>query len=232
VIAQLSSPIAPFYSDRLFSDLNQVSHHDTSISVHLTDFPIADVSLIDKDLEERMELAQTISSMVLSLRKKNNIRVRQPLNRIMIPVLSEHFRQVLSAIEDLILSEVNVKKLDYITEDSGLLVKRIKANFKTLGPKYGKLMKQLADAIQQFNQEQIRELENNGTFALQINGSEIIVSTDDVEISTEDIPGWSVANIDHLTVAMDLVITPELHQEGLARELVNQDTEHAERPRI
>jgi isoleucyl-tRNA synthetase len=222
VVAQLASPIAPFFADRLYTDLNRISKRNEAISVHLTDFPKVDYSLIDKYLEERMELAQTISSMVLSLRKKNNIRVRQPLNKIMIPVLSEHFRQVLSAMEDLILSEVNIKELVYITEDSSILVKKIKPNFKTLGPKYGKIMKQLAASIQQFSQENIREMERNGECELVVNDEKIKISMEDVEISTEDIEGWSVANLDHLTVAMDLTITPELQEEGLARELVNR----------
>jgi isoleucyl-tRNA synthetase len=178
--------------------------------------------LIDKDLEERMELAQNITSMVLSLRKKNNIRVRQPLNKIMIPVLSDHFRQVLTAVEDLILSEVNIKKLDYLTEDSTILVKKIKPNFKTLGPKYGKIMKQLASLIQSLSQENIREMERTGEFNLNVGGEMVHITAEDVEITTEDIEGWSVANQDHLTVAMDLHITPELHEEGLARELVNR----------
>lgn len=222
VVAQLSAPIAPFFTDRLFMDLNHVSKRKKAISVHLTDFPKAETALIDKNLEERMELAQSISSMVLSLRKKNNIRVRQPLNKIMIPVLSEHFRQLLSAVEDLILSEVNIKELEYITEDSAILVKKIKPNFKTLGPKYGKIMKQLAALIQQFSQEDIREMERFGQFELEVNNEKILLTAEDVEISTEDIEGWSVANQDHLTVAMDLTITPELQEEGLARELVNR----------
>jgi len=222
VIAQLSAPIAPFFADRLFIDLNKVSKRHDAISVHLTDFPEVDAALIDKNLEERMELAQTITSMVLSLRKKNNIRVRQPLNKIMIPVLSEHFRTVIQSVEDLILSEVNIKKIDLITEDSPILVKKIKPNFKTLGPKYGKMMKQLANLIQQFSQENIREMEKNCEFELHVENEKIIITSEDVEIATEDIEGWSVANQDHLTVAMDLTITPELQEEGLARELVNR----------
>ena len=222
VIAQLASPIIPFFADRLFTDLNNVSNKHQVESIHLTDFPEADEKLIDKNLEERMEMAQQISSMVLSLRKKNNIRVRQPLNKIMIPVLNKHFGDVVSAVEDLILTEVNVKEIDYITEDSGVLVKKIKPNFKSLGPKYGKLMKQLAGAISKFNQDDIRKMESEEQFSIRINDEDIMLAIEDVEISTEDIPGWSVANQDHVTVALDMNITPQLAEEGLARELVNR----------
>ena len=222
VIAQLISPIVPFFADRLFTDLNNVTHRFDAASIHLTNFIEADENLIDKKLEERMEMAQKISSMVLSLRKKNNIRVRQPLNKIMVPVLSNHFREVVKAVEDLILSEVNVKTLEYLTEDSGILVKKIKPNFKTLGPKYGKLMKQLAGAINQFSQDDIKKFEKEEKFVLDVNGEEIVIGLEDADISTQDIPGWSVANQDHLTVALDMTITPELEEEGLARELVNR----------
>ncbi|HDO26518.1 MAG TPA: isoleucine--tRNA ligase [Bacteroidetes bacterium] len=222
VVSQLASPIAPFFADRLFTDLNNVSGRKDALSVHLTDFPKADNSLIDKNLEERMQLAQRISSMVLSLRKINNIRVRQPLNRIMVPILSEHFRNLLEKVQDLILSEVNVKSLEYITDDSGILVKRIKPNFKTLGPKYGKLMKNIAAAIMKFTQDDIRMLEQKGEYKFMIDDQEIVLAPEDVKIITDDIPGWSVANQDHLTVALDLAITPGLQEEGLARELINR----------
>ncbi len=222
VIAQLASPIIPFFADRLFTDLNNVSNKLQVESIHLTDFPETDEKLIDKNLEERMEMAQQISSMVLSLRKKNNIRVRQPLNKIMIPVLNKHFGDVVRAVEDLILTEVNVKEIDYITEDSGVLVKKIKPNFKSLGPKYGKLMKQLAGAISKFDQDDIRKMESEEQFSIRINDEDIMLAIEDVEISTEDIPGWSVASQDHVTVALDMNITPQLAEEGLARELVNR----------
>jgi isoleucyl-tRNA synthetase len=222
VIAQLASPIVPFFAEQVFNDLNQVTKRFDVESVHLTDFPVADDILINKDLEERMGLAQQISSMVLSLRKKNNIRVRQPLNRIMIPVLSEHFREVVSAVEDLILSEVNVKSLEYITEDSGILVKKIRPNFKSLGPKYGKLMKQLSGIISKFDQDDIRRMESEEQYVININGDDIVLTSDDVEITTEDIPGWSVASQNNVTVALDMTITPQLEEEGLARELVNR----------
>jgi isoleucyl-tRNA synthetase len=222
VVAQLMAPIAPFFADRLFVDLNSVSGRYDDISVHLTDFPVADETMIDKDLEERMELAQQISSMVLSLRKKSNNRVRQPLNKIMIPVLNEKFKKQVQAVEKLILSEVNVKTIEYMTEDNGVLVKKIKPNFKALGPRYGKLMKQIAAAVNGFSQDDIKKLEQEKEYLLTIDGQEVLITPEDVEISTEDIPGWIVANQGNLTVALDISITPELKQEGLARELVNR----------
>jgi isoleucyl-tRNA synthetase len=222
VISQLASPIAPFFTEKVFRDLNKVTKRFNAESIHLTDFPEADDQLIDKDLEEKMELAQQVSSMVLSLRKKNNIRVRQPLNKIMIPALSAHFKDVVKAVENLILSEVNVKEIEYLTEDSGVLVKRIKPNFKSLGPKYGKLMKQISAKIQEFEQDDIKKLEDVEEVSLTIEGQEVMISLEDVEISTEDIPGWSVASQDHLTIALDMTITPALENEGLARELVNR----------
>jgi isoleucyl-tRNA synthetase len=222
VVAQLSSPIIPFFADRLFMDLNKVSKKHKYDSIHLSDFPVADEKLIDKDLEERMEFAQRISSLSLSLRKKNNLRVRQPLNKIMIPVLNNRLKEVISAVEDLILSEINVKGIEYLSEDSDILVKRIKPNFKSLGPKFGKLMKQIAGAVNQFSQDDIKKLEKEGKFTLNLDGSNLEIGLEDVEISTQDIPGWSVANQDDLTVALDITITEELQQEGLARELVNR----------
>ncbi len=222
VIAQLTAPIIPFFADRLFIDLNSVSKRQNAESVHLTDFPVANESLIDSELEDRMELAQNISSMVLSLRKKNNLRVRQPLNRIMIPVLNPRFKELVSKVEDLILSEVNVKEIEYLTEDSGVLVKKIKPDFKALGPKYGKLMKQLAGAIMKFTQEDIKKLEKEGNYLLNIAGENVEILLSDVEIITQDIPGWSVANQDDLTVALDITVTDELKEEGYARELVNR----------
>jgi isoleucyl-tRNA synthetase len=222
VVAQLSSPIIPFFADKLFMDLNNVSKRHPSSSVHLSDFPLADESLIDSELEERMELAQRISSMVLSLRKKNNIRVRQPLNKIMIPVLNPRFKNLVSKVEDLILSETNIKEIEYLTEDSGILVKKIKPNFKTLGPKFGKLMKQIAAAVNQFSQSDIKNIEKEGKYEIAIGDENIEINIDDVEILTQDIPGWSVANQDDLTVALDVTITIDLQKEGLARELVNR----------
>ncbi len=222
VLSQLMAPIAPFFADRLFTDLNSVTGRFDDISVHLTDFPVSDESFIDKDLEERMQLAQAISSMVLSLRKKSNNRVRQPLNKIMIPVLDEKFKRQLKDVEKLILSEVNVKEIEYITDDSGILVKKIKPNFKSLGPRYGKLMKQISAAINSFSQDDINKLEKEKEYKLVIDGQEVLLTPEDVEISTQDIPGWIVTNQGNLTVALDITVTPELKNEGLARELVNR----------
>ena len=222
VVSQLMAPIAPFFAERLFTDLNNVTGRTNAESVHLTDFPVADNSQIDKMLEERMQLAQKFSSMILSLRKKNNIRVRQPLNKIMIPVLNEHFKKQVQAVEQLILSETNIKSAEYLTEDSTVLIKKIKPNFKTLGPKYGKIMKQLSGMINGMKQSDIKKLETEGKFVFDIDGNRVEIGPEDVEISTQDIPGWSVASMDNLTVALDITITPELQNEGLARELVNR----------
>jgi isoleucyl-tRNA synthetase len=190
--------------------------------VHLTDFPVADESQIDLDLEERMELAQKISSMILSLRKRSNIRVRQPLNKIMIPILNEHNRTQMKAVENLILSEVNVKEIEYLTETAGILVKKIKPNFKTLGPRFGKLMKPIATAISALDADQIAKLEEEEALMLTVEGEQIDITMHDVEISTEDIPGWLISSAGNLTVALDINITDDLKQEGLARELINR----------
>ncbi len=220
-IAQLSSPIAPFFSERLFIDLNTATGEIEADSVHLTDFPEANETYINTDLEERMELAQKISSMVLSLRKKTNIRVRQPLAKIMVPVRDDKFKKQLKSMKQLILSEVNVKELEFMTDDS-ILVKKIKPNFKTLGPKYGKLMKAISSELVQFDNERIKRFESEGNDTLHINGQEIVIELTDVEILTQDIPGWLVSNMGTLTVALDITITNELKEEGIARELVNR----------
>ena len=222
VVAQLSAPLAPFYMDQLFKDLNAVTARHQVESVHLSDFPSVDKNAIDLDLEERMNLAQSFSSMVLSLRKKYKIKVRQPLQKIMIPVLDAKFKVQVEAVKDLILSEVNVKDLQYLTDDSGVLVKKIKANFKVLGPKYQKQMKQIAAAVAKFNQADIATLERTNAFDLDIEGEKIILTLEDVEILSEDIPGWAVANEGRLTVALDMTISAELREEGIARELVNR----------
>ncbi|TVQ93300.1 MAG: isoleucine--tRNA ligase [Bacteroidetes bacterium] len=222
VISQISAPIAPFFSDRLFTDLNRVTQRYDAESVHLTDFPEAQVTHIDRDLEERMQLAQNISSLVLGLRKKVNIRVRQPLQKIMVPVLDEKFRQQLQGVEQLILSEVNVKELEYLTDTAGVLVKKIKPNFKTLGPKYGKLMKQISGAIATFSQEDIAIIESQGSYTIKIDDQNIELKAEDVEILSEDIPGWLVASEGRITVALDITITDELKHEGIARELINR----------
>ena len=222
VIAQLISPIAPFFAERLFVDLNSVTQRYAVDSVHLTNFPEADVSMIDKALEERMELAQKISSMVLSIRKKINIRVRQPLNRILLPVQEKSVQKQINSVKELILSEVNVKELEYILDTAGILVKRIKPDFKKLGPRYGKLMKSLAGKIATLDQDDINRLEADGELKFPVEGEEVVITRDDVEIISEDIPGWQVANLGNLTVALDVTITPELWREGIARELINR----------
>ncbi len=221
-IAIISSPIAPFFTDNLFRDLNAVSGKRKEESIHLCMMPVADESKIDKDLEERMQMAQTYSSMVLSMRKKNKIRVRQPLNKVMIPILDERFKVQVEKITDLILSEVNVKNLEFMTEDSGMLVKKIKANFKALGPKYGKLMKQIAAAIAKFSHDDIKQLEDEGVYHIDINGQDVAIEVSDVEITTDDIPGWLIATQGALTIALDITITEELREEGVARDIVNK----------
>ncbi|MCF8463696.1 MAG: isoleucine--tRNA ligase [Flavobacteriales bacterium] len=221
-VAKLMSPIAPFYADRLFLDLNAVTGRDKSESIHLSEMPSADKNAIDLDLEERMAIAQKTTSLILSIRKKESHRVRQPLAKVMIPILNEKFERQLRAVEDLILSEVNVKELEYLKETAGVIEKTIKANFKTLGPKYGKQMKQIAGAIAQMNQTDISAFEAAGTFELTIDGSPLSISLEDAEIISKDIPGWAVASEGGITVALDLTITAALEQEGLARELVNR----------
>jgi len=221
-IAVLSSPIAPFYSDHLYQDLNNATGKRDAESVHLLDLPVADETKIDRDLEERMQMAQQFSSMVLSLRKKNKLRVRQPLNKVMIPVLNDKFKVQVEKVTDIILSEVNVKTLEFMAEDSDILVKKIKANFKALGPKHGKLMKMIAGAIAKFNQDDIKKLESEGSYVLDINGESITIELTDVEITTDDIPGWLIASQGALTVALDVNITEELKKEGIARDLINK----------
>ncbi|MDP3463756.1 MAG: isoleucine--tRNA ligase [Bacteroidales bacterium] len=221
-IAQLMSPIAPFFSEQLYRDLNLVSGRLPFESVHLAAFPVANTAHINKVLEERMEMAQQFSSMILSLRKKTNIRVRQPLNKIMIPVSGPDMLHQLKEIENLILSEVNVKLVEYLTDDAGILVKKIKPNFKTLGPRHGRLMKQISVFFAGMSQQDIRKLEQEGRIQLTIDEELIVLNLEDAEITTEDIPGWTVATQDKLTVALDMTITEVLREEGLARELVNK----------
>ncbi len=221
-IAKLSSPIAPFFSDKLFIDLNKVTNRETCSSVHLSSFPEFNDKLIDKKLEERMQLAQKISSMVLSLRKKSAIRVRQPLCKIMIPVLSSENKEQIQLVESLILSEVNVKEVVYVTESDEILVKNIKPNFKTLGPRFGKLMKPIAAAITEMNQEQISFIERNGKIELMVEGNSQTIELGDVEIFAQDIPGWAVLNDGLVTIALDITIDEDLYAEGLARDFVNR----------
>ena len=221
-VAKLMAPIAPFYADQLFCDLISVTGREQVYSVHLSDFPVCQEALIDKNLEERMQMAQTISSMVLALRRKVNIKVRQPLHVLMVPVLDEHQKESIEAVKQLILNEVNVKDMKFVDNTAGILVKRIKPDFKKLGPRYGKIMKALAAAIQQMSQDDINAFEKAGTFTLQVDGQEAVLERADVELISEDIPGWLVANEGRLTVALDITVTDELKKEGLARELVNR----------
>lgn len=221
-VAKLASPIAPFYMDRLFLDLNHVSGRSSAESVHLEQYPAVDDSLIDADLEQRMQLAQTVSSLVHSLRKKQMIKVRQPLSRILIPVLDEKTKEQLQAVEDLILSEVNVKAMEYMEDTTGILVKKIKPNFKRLGQVFGPKLKLVAAQIQQMSQEDIAKIEREGFFEIPLEDDTTVLSREDVEILSEDIPGWLVASEGAITVALDITLTEELRLEGMARELVNR----------
>lgn len=221
-VAKLSSPIAPFYMDHLFRDLNAVSERETVESIHLSDFPVVNEKEINQDLEEKMEIAQKTVSMVLALRKLNQIKVRQPLQKILVPVLDENFQRQLEDVKDLILAEVNVKELEFLTEDSGVLVKKIKANFKVLGPKYAKQMKGIAAQIAQFSKTDIAALEKTGEFQITVDEAEITLVLEDVVITNQDIPGWLVANEGKYTVALDITISEGLKSEGIARELINR----------
>jgi isoleucyl-tRNA synthetase len=221
-VAQLMSPIAPFYSDRLFRDLNSVTQRRNSESVHLTKMPVTGKHLINRELETRMQLAQKICSLTLSLRKKNNIRVRQPLEKIMIPVAGTEQEQQIKAVEHLILGEVNIKNIEYLTETSNKLVKKIKPDFKILGPKYGQMMKTIAGVVATMDQHAIAELERHNEFLISVDNQQITLTLEDVEITTEDIPGWVVASEGLLTVALDVTITAPLYQEGIARDMVNR----------
>jgi len=221
-VAKLMAPLAPFYSDLLFNDLNRVTRLEPDRSVHLADFPKADAGLIDKDLEQRMDIAQRASSMILGLRRKEKLKVRQPLAKIMVPVLNVAFREQFEAVENIVLSEVNVKKAEYLTDTTGIIKKKIKPNFKTLGPKHGKIMKQIAAAIGTFTQQDIASLETTGGYSLTIGSEPVLLTAEDVEITTEDIPGWLVATEGDLTIALDIHLTDELKQEGIAREFINK----------
>jgi isoleucyl-tRNA synthetase len=216
----MMAPIAPFFADWLYTNLNGVTHRLEAQSVHLADFPDVDESIIDTELEERMQLAQDISSLVLSLRKKVGINVRQPLSKILLPVLDIEFEQQVDQVKELILSETNVKDIEYITDTAGFIKKKIKPNFKALGAKVGKDMKAVADIISNFSQEDIVKLENDGS--ISILDSKYSISVNDVEIIAEDVPGWQVANLGKLTVALDVTITDELKEEGISRELINR----------
>ena len=221
-VAKLMAPIAPFYADRLYMDLIGVTGRDSVVSVHLANFPVADESLIDTELEARMQMAQDVTSMVLALRRKVNIKVRQPLQCIMIPVVDEEQKRHIDAVKDLIMTEVNVKEVRFVEGASGVLVKKVKCDFKKLGPKFGKQMKAVAAAVADMSQEAIAELEKNGKYTFQLDGGEAVVEAADVEIFSEDIPGWLVANEGKLTVALEVTVTDDLKREGIARELVNR----------
>ena len=220
-VAKLMAPIAPFYADRLYTDLTTATGRDNR-SVHLTDFPVSCDKYIDKALEERMQIAQTMTSMVLALRRKVNIKVRQPLTTLMVPVLNPEQQAHIEAVKDLVLSEVNVKEMKFVDNAAGMLVKRVKPDFKKLGPRYGKIMKQLAATIAAMSQPDIAEFEKNGSFTFDIDSQQATIERGDVEVISEDIPGWLVANEGNLTVALDITVTDELHREGIARELVNR----------
>ena len=221
-VAKLGSPIAPFFMDQLYRDLTKTTNISNTESVHLERFPAYDKGLIDVSLERKMQKAQAISSMVLSLRKKEMIKVRQPLQRIMIPVLDNQDREDIKAVADLIIAEVNVKEIELIDDASGILVKNIKPNFKVLGPKFGKDMRLVASEIEKLTQEDINKIEKEGSLSFEINGKNSILTLDEVEISSQDIEGWLVANQGNLTVALDVTISEELRKEGIARELVNR----------
>ena len=221
-VAKLSAPIAPFFMDQLYRDLVNATGSEDFASIHLANFPVSVENFVDKSLESKMMKAQTVSSLVLSLRKKEMIKVRQPLQKVMIPVLDETQRTEIEAVSDLIKAEVNVKEIELLDDASGVLVKQIKPNFKALGPRFGKDMGLISKEIQDFTQEQINEIDAKGELSLVISGKSIILTSQDVEISSQDIPGWLVANANGITVALDITISPELKQEGIARELVNR----------
>lgn len=221
-VSKLMAPVAPFFSDWLYKNLNEGSGLENNLSVHLTDFPKATTEHIDKGLEERMDYAQRISSLVLSLRKKEKIRVRQPLQRVLLPILNNEFQHQVDAVKDLILSEVNVKDIEYITETEGVISKKIKPNFKTLGRRLGKDMKAAVGIISSLGQTEIAAIEKNNAYTLTIDGNNFELTLEDFEIVTQDIPGWQVANDGNLTVALDVTLTDELEAEGIARDLVNR----------
>jgi len=221
-VAKLMAPIAPFYSEQLFKDLTGGSQVKEAESVHLAGFPIAENSLIDDNLEEKMELAQTISSLVHSLRKSHKLKVRQPLHKILLPVANQKIKNQVQEVENIILSEVNIKEIEYLSDDNSILVKRIKPNFAKLGKQYGSKMKDINKSIQQMLQEDIAQLERENAFTVKVAGENIALTKEDVDISFQDIPGWSVASEGPVTVALDITITDELKQEGIARDLVNR----------
>ena len=221
-VAKLMAPIAPFYADRLYSDLIAATGRDSVVSVHLAKFPECNESIINKELETQMQMAQDVTSMVLALRRKVNIKVRQPLQCIMVPVVDEEQKAHIEAVKALIMNEVNVKEIRFVDGAAGVLVKKVKCDFKKLGPKFGKQMKSVAAAVAAMSQDAIAELEKNGRYTFDLDGAAVVIEAVDVEIFSEDIPGWLVANEGKLTVALEVTVTEELRREGIARELVNR----------
>lgn len=221
-VAKLMAPIAPFFADLLYTDLNKVTQKEVDQSVHLASFPLYFENLVDKDLEEKMDIAQKASSMILALRRKEKLKVRQPLAKIIVPVLNQRFHAQFDAVKNIILTEVNVKEVEFLTDTARIIKKKIKPNFKTLGPKFGKLMKQIAEAINQFGQNDIQELEIKGNLEITAGNERVNVTLEDVEIQTEDIPGWTVASEGQMTIALDINVTEELKEEGFAREFINK----------
>ena len=218
-VALLASPIAPFFMDRLFQDLNAVSGKHSASSIHLSDFPKSDASVIDKDLERKMQMAQNVTSLALSLRKKERLRVRQPLQKIMIPILNAKMQEDIDGVSTIILSEINVKEIEFLGKDSDVLTKQIKPNFKTLGPKFGKDMKLISRAVNQFSADDIKKIERDENYPIN---ESITIDISDVEITSKDIPGCIVATNNGLTVALDITLSDELREEGLAREFINR----------
>ena len=221
-VAKLSAPFAPFISDRIFTDLNAVSGRHAESSVHIADFPVVNPALINTELEEMMDIAQKVSSMVLALRRKVNIKVRQPLTKILIPVLDQTMAAHIEAVKALVMGEVNVKDIELLTDTTGIITKRIKLNFKNFCQRYAKLAKQMAALAATFSQEQIAHIESAAETTLEIDGEQVVVSPADFEITSEDMPGWLVASEGKLTVALDITVTDELRREGVARELINR----------
>ena len=221
-VVKLSAPFAPFISDRIFCDLNALSKRHAEDSVHLAQFPVADESLIDTDLEQTMDIAQKVSSMVLALRRKENIKVRQPMTKILIPVLDQDMARHIEAVKSLIMGEVNIKDIELLSDTTGIITKRIKLNFKNFCQRYAKLAKQMAALAATFSQEQISAIESTAETTLDLAGEQVVVTPADFEITSEDMPGWLVASEGKLTVALDITVTDELREEGVARELINR----------
>ncbi len=216
------APMAPFYAEKLFLDLNGITGKIQAESIHHTDFPVANEKLIDKDLEERMFLAQKISSMTLALRRQAKIKVRQPLQRILVPLIYPEMEEKINSVKDIILTETNVKNIEFIKDTTGVVIKKIKPDYKKLGKKLGKLMKNVAKALAEFSQEDIYKFEKQKYWNFNFNNQQITISIDEVEILTEDLPGWLTNTDGKYTVALDITITPELRQEGIIRELINR----------